>query len=181
MRTILHKSIATAVVFAIIENMLHPALAVSEFATYANVLAGAGIISMKPTESEYRLHDRISRAEMVKIAMRLAGSGSVDCLGNMYSDVTPLLGDLCGYIESAADRGIVSKAYSYFRFADPVTRAELVKMLLMAADIPPSAVSAGFLDVSPIVGDLSLFINAGVADGCIQKGDFFRPNAPASR
>lgn len=118
---------------------------------------------------------------MAKIAVKLAGTSAAECTGNMYSDVTPALGDLCGYIETAANSGIVSRLYAWFRFSDTVTRAELVKMLLAADKIEPSPVSAGFSDVSSSLGDLNGYINAGVAEGCIRAGALFRPSAPSTR
>lgn len=109
------------------------------------------------------------------------GTGATECKGDIYSDVTDSLGDLCGYIETAAHAGIISRLYSRFRFSDTVSRAELVKMLLAANKITPSSVSAGFSDVPPSLGDLSGYINAGVAEGCIKANVLFRPNAPSTR
>ncbi len=48
-------------------------LAASEFSPYAESLAMSGIISVQPTEAGYRLSDTITRAEITKIAMGLAG------------------------------------------------------------------------------------------------------------
>lgn len=56
----------------------------------------------------------------------------------VFSDVTSTLGDLCGYIEAAAQANLVNKTLTRFRPTDFVTRAEALKILLSAKDIPPS-------------------------------------------
>lgn len=155
--------------------------AVSEFLSYAQDLAKAGIIVEKGEEVEYRLGDSVTRAEMVKIAVGLMGEKSSNCKGTFYTDVDTHLGNLCGYIETASQVGIVSKSNITFRPTDPVTRAEMIKMLLIANKIPSSDISAGFRDVPDSLGDLSGYINAGVEQGCIASGMLFRPNEAASR
>jgi S-layer homology domain len=157
------------------------AFAASEFAMYAEELATAGVINTQASEAGYRLGDNITRAEMAKIAVKLADGAAAECAGNVFSDVTASLGDLCGYIEAAADAGIVSTANAKFRPADLVTRAEMVKMLLAAKGVAPTDVSAGFSDVTASLGDLAGYINAGVEEGLLKSGTSFRPNATATR
>ena len=99
----------------------------------------------------------------------------------MYSDVSSEVGNLCSYIETAADAEIVSKSYPRFRVSDTVTRAELIKMLLVANTTNLSSVPAGFSDTPSSLGDLVGYINAGVGMGCIRASTFFRPNASATR
>lgn len=182
MSNIFRKIIIVATIGAIVHNSLFPPVgAVSEFGSYAAMLARAGVINTEVFEAGYRLGDLIARAEVAKIAVGLTGTGAVQCTGAIYSDVTSELGDLCGYIETAAGIGIISRGHSLFRFSDLVTRAELVKMLLVANGIPPSSVPAGFSDLSAALGDLSGYVNAGVAGGCIRPGTTFRPDASATR
>lgn len=157
------------------------AFAASEFAMYAEELSTAGIINTQNSEIGYRLGDNITRAEMAKIAVKLAESDAVECTGEVYSDVTSSLGDLCGFIESAADAGIVSTINAKFRPTDLVTRAEMVKMLLAARGVVPTDVSAGFADVDSSFGDLEGYINAAVEVTLIKSGTSFRPNQNASR
>ncbi len=157
------------------------AFAASEFAMYAEELATAGVINTQASDAGYRLGDNITRAEMAKIAVKLADGAAAECAGNVFSDVTASLGDLCGYIEAAADAGIVSTANAKFRPADLVTRAEMVKMLLAAKGVAPTDVSAGFSDVTASLGDLAGYINAGVEEGLLKSGTSFRPNATATR
>ena len=134
--TILASSLATSLVSA-----------ASEFLPYAEALADNGIINTQSTEAGYRLSDSITRAEMAKIAVNLAGVEPTGCLGTMYSDVTTS-NTLCAYVEAAADAGIVSSAFANFRPSALVTRAEMVKMLLGAVGELPNSMSAGYLDVN---------------------------------
>ncbi|MFZ4461649.1 MAG: S-layer homology domain-containing protein [Patescibacteria group bacterium] len=171
---------ALTVVVASVSSTLSVSAA-SEFATYAEALAQAGVLNTQATEAGYRLGDNVTRAELAKIAVKLSGGETATCAGNVFSDVTSKLGDLCGYVEAAADAGIVSKANSKFRPADLVTRAEMVKMLLAATGVAPTNVSAGFSDVTASLGDLAGYINAGVEEGCVKAGSMFRPNATSTR
>ncbi len=184
MSTLLKKVTSTVSVLSIAVAAVSSTLTVSaasEFAASAELVAQAGIINTQATEAGYRLGDNITRAEMAKIAVKLSGSEAGSCAGNVYSDVTSKLGDLCGFIEAAADAGIVSKANAKFRPSDLVTRAEMVKMLLAASGVAPTDVSAGFSDVSASLGDLAGYINAGVEEGCVKAGATFRPNATSTR
>ncbi|MFZ4461466.1 MAG: hypothetical protein ACOYN2_02785 [Patescibacteria group bacterium] len=63
--------------------------------TYFESLAASGVISMQSTESGYRLNDQITRAEIVKIAIKLSNKSTVPCTGKIYSDVSDSIGDLC--------------------------------------------------------------------------------------
>ena len=157
------------------------ALAMSEFAMYAGELADAGVIMTQSSEAGYRLGDNITRAELAKIAVNLSGETATTCTGDVFKDVKSSMGDLCGYVEAAAESGIVSKANSNFRPSDLVTRAEMVKMLLASQGVAPTDVSAGFADVSASMGDLAGYINAAVEEGLIKSGTSFRPNATATR
>jgi hypothetical protein len=156
--------------------------AASEFASYADALASAGIINSQTTEAGYRLGDNITRAEMAKIAVKLNGAEVATSTDKVFSDVTTAkLGDLASYIETAANAGIVSKANAKFRPMDLVTRAEMVKMLMAAKGVATTTTSAGFSDVGASLGDLAGYINAAAAEGYISTGTSFRPNATASR
>lgn len=167
--TILASTLATSV-----------AGAVSEFLPYAETLATNGVINVQPNEAGYRLADSITRGEMAKIAVNLAGVIPTGCLGTMYSDVTTS-NTLCAYVEAAADAGIVSSAFANFRPSALVTRAEMTKMLLAAVGQSPSATSAGYMDVPESLGDLAGYINAAYELGCARAATYYRPNANSSR
>lgn len=123
----------------------------------------------------------MTRAETAKIAVKLSGSGTTGCKGNIYSDVTSSLGDLCEYIEAAADAKIVSREQDQFRASELVTRAEIVKILLGAVHVAPSSKPSGFSDVPESLSDLAGYINAAVETGCVKPQPLFSPNAPAVR
>lgn len=185
MASLFKKVTSTVSAFAVVATAVGSTLtasAASEFAAYADALAGAGIINTQTTEAGYRLGDNITRAEMAKIAVKINGAEVATATDKMYSDVTTAkLGDLAGYIETAANAGIVSKANAKFRPLDLVTRAEMVKMLLAAKGVATTETSAGFSDVTSSLGDLAGYINAAAAEGYISTGTSFRPNATATR
>lgn len=172
---------ALVIAAAAMSSSLTAFAATNEFATYAEDLAAAGVINTQSSEAGYRLGDNITRGEMAKIAVSLADESAVECMGDVFTDVTASNGDLCGYIEAAAALEIVSSANAKFRPLDLVTRAEMVKMLLSARGVAPTDVSAGFEDVPASMGDLYGYVNAAVAEGLIKSGTSFRPNATATR
>lgn len=70
---------------------------------------------------------------MAKLAVKMAKLDAGACRGTVFADVSDELGDLCSYAETAAGNGVVSRAGAQFRPTDPVTRGEMVKMLVSAA------------------------------------------------
>jgi hypothetical protein len=154
--------------------------AASEFLSYAEVLADNDVISAQSTEAGYRLNDTVTRAELAKITANLGGYTPTACAGDVYSDVNSQLGNLCGYIEALAEAGVISTANANFRPSAPVTRAEMVKMLLGAVGETGSDVDAGYMDVANL-GDLATYINRANELGCAKSASYFRPNATSSR
>jgi hypothetical protein len=156
------------------------ASAASEFLPYAEVLADNAVISTQASESGYRLTSSITRGELAKIAVNLAGLTPTDCDMGTFSDVTTS-NSLCGYVEAAADADIVSSSFAKFRPSDLVTRAEMTKMLLSAVGESGSSASAGYSDTSANMGDLYAFINRANELGCARTATYFRPMANSSR
>lgn len=119
---------------------------------------------------------------MAKVAANIAGLpvAAGECTGMVFDDVNDTYGDLCNAIESMAAAGYVSTANANFRPNDNVTRAEMVKMLLGATCIDPTAVPAGFTDINGL-GDLSGYINAAGAYGVITVRSLFRPSDNSTR
>ena len=123
-----------------------------EFYDYAEGLSSKWIIKDRNSENEYRLQENITRAQMAKIALNIKWSPVTSCNWDIFSDVnantTPVLWDLCWYIEWAANAWIIWKnedrAFSSrkFRPNNLITRAEMIKMLLISAWIQPTSVSA---------------------------------------
>jgi len=177
------KVTSTVSVVAIVASAMSSTLvanAASQFAPYADALATAGIISKQSTEAGYNLGNNVTRAEMAKVAVNIKKAEVKECTGKVFSDVTATLGDLCGYVEAAAEAGLVNKTAAKFRPMDLVTRAEMLKMLLSAQGIAPVTEDMGFTDLG---SDASLngYINAAAKAGIINKGTSFNPNNNASR
>lgn len=177
------KVTSTVSVVAIVASAMSSTLvanAASQFAPYADALATAGIISKQTTEAGYNLGNNVTRAEMAKVAVNIKKAEVKECTGTVFSDVTATLGDLCGYVEAAAEAGLVNKTAAKFRPMDLVTRAEMLKMLLGAQGIAPIDEDMGFTDLG---SDASLngYINAAAKAGIINKGTSFNPNNNASR
>lgn len=183
MSILLKKVTSTVSVVAIIASAMGSTLvasAANTFTPYADALATAGIIAKQSTEAGYNLGNNVTRAEMAKVAVNIKKAAVKPCAGKVFTDVTANLGDLCGYVEAAAEAGLVTKTYTKFRPLDLVTRAEMLKMLLSAKGIAPSTEDQGFIDLGT---DASLngFINAAAKAGIINKGIAFNPNNNASR
>lgn len=180
----LFKKVTSAVsVVAIVATAMSSTLvanAASTFTPYADALATAGIIAKQSTEAGYNLGNNVTRAEMAKVAVNIKGATTAECTGKVFSDVTSALGDLCGYVEAAAEANLVNKIASKFRPMDLVTRAEMLKMLLSAKGIAAITEDQGFQDLGT---DASLngFINAAAKAGIINKGLLFNPNNTATR
>jgi hypothetical protein len=178
------KTTAAVSALAIIASSMSSVLVASadnSLLPYADALANAGIITTQSDSSAYRLDDSITRAEMAKIAVNIKKVTVTPATGKVFSDVsTGSLGDLANYIEAAASAGIVSTSNAKFRPLDLVTRAEMVKMLLVATGVPPSTTSAGFTDIASI-GDLAGYVNAAAAAGIINKATNFNPSNTATR
>jgi hypothetical protein len=183
MSILLKKVTSTVSVVALVASAMSASLvanAASSFAPYADALATAGIIAKQTTEAGYNLGNNVTRAEMAKIAVNLKKATVAECTGKVFSDVTVKLGDLCGYVEAAANAGLVNKTAAKFRPMDLVTRAEALKMLLSAKGIAPSTENAGFKDLGTDT-TLNGYINAAAKAGIINKGTSFNPNGTASR
>ncbi|HRI35714.1 MAG TPA: S-layer homology domain-containing protein [bacterium] len=184
----LRKTVSAVSALAIVVSTMAPALSVnaaSEFVPYADALANAGVVNKVASTDEYRLGDSLTRAEMAKVAINLkrlkdTSLALENCTGTVFGDVDASLGDLCQYIETAASIGMVSMANANYRPKDNVTRAEMVKMLLVSQGVAPTDVDAGFSDVAGL-GDLTGYINAAAAAGIVSKNASFRPNANANR
>ncbi len=154
--------------------------AASEFLDYAEMLADNNYIRTQSTESGYRLGSNVTRAEMAKVVANIGAIDAVECSGDVFGDVGPGLGDLCGYIEALAEAGIVSDVPTLYRPVANVTRAEMVKMILGALGEEGSDVDAGYMDTEGL-GDLAMYINRAYELDCVGGADYFRPNATSTR
>ena len=108
-----------------------PIFADDTFLPDAQRLSASGIIQTQTNTDNYRLGDSITRAEMAKMLIRVSNPSmpAPTCSGGLYIDVSKSLGDLCGYIEKARALGIVAPN-PYYRPSDPLSRAEMTKMIV---------------------------------------------------
>jgi len=183
MSNLFKKVTSTVSVVAVVASAMGSTLiasAANTFTPYADALATAGIISKQANEAGYNLGNNVTRAEMAKVAVNIKKADVKECTGKVFSDVTATLGDLCGYVEAAANAGLVNKTAAKFRPLDLVTRAEALKMLLSAKGIAPITEDQGFKDLG---SDESLngYINAAAKAGIVNKGTAFNPNNTATR
>lgn len=183
MSNLFKKVTSTVSVVAVIASAMGSTLvasAANTFTPYADALATAGIISKQANEAGYNLGNNVTRAEMAKVAVNIKKADVKECTGKVFSDVTATLGDLCGFVEAAAEAGLVNKTAAKFRPLDLVTRAEALKMLLSAKGIAPITEDQGFKDLG---SDESLngYINAAAKAGIVNKGTAFNPNNTATR
>ncbi len=173
----------------------------------ASYLADAGLIVQQSSEAEYRLNNRITRAEAIGTALKLKWISlpeNYQCR-KYFSDVTK--NDwICRAIELAADNGIISRANIKARPQDSITRAESLAIMIQASLYPiqkPRRVEQtdwsiwslyedvkhlGFTQWQADLLDSGIdckIFNWGIA--CEDGADFntavanFRPNIPAAR
>jgi hypothetical protein len=108
----------------------------------ANYLADNGIIKDNHGDvAQYRLDDRISRQEVVGIAMKLGGyelPENYACIGyfsDTYFDKNHSDAWVCRSVEIASNNGIVSRANKTFRPKDFITRAEALAILMKSKNL----------------------------------------------
>lgn len=154
----------------------------SDSYTYAKKLTKAGIIKTVLYDTDYRLRDNITRAELAKLVSNIAWLDWSKCDWNIFSDVNSNLWDLCWYIEAVANAWYVNKSNSNFRPKDLITKAEAMKMILNAWWIKSDNNSAGFYDVDWSIGDLYWYINAWKNKWyLLDEGNYFYPKSNATR
>lgn len=102
----------------------------------ANFLAEKGIITKQNNGDAYRLRDRITRAELVGIALKLQWVSlpeNYQCR-KYFSDVTA--NDwICRAVEIAADRWMISRENKYFRPQSHISRSESLAIILRASGL----------------------------------------------
>lgn len=152
----------------------------SEFLQYARNLSASWVISKQSNENNYRLSSFISRAEVIKIAVRLSWKDPKNCTTYVYTDVNTVLWDLCWYIEQATKVGMI-KWWGKFRPYDFMTRAELAKVLVKAVGKTSTSNLNPYDDVGTSLWDLTWYISTLKESWCISRGSRFYPNAPATR
>lgn len=104
----------------------------------ANKLASLWVIvDWSSNPANYRLGDSITRWEMAKVTMNLAGWDVQDTCANKYKDLSSAQW-ACKYAEAWLARGFFA-ANEYFRPNDSITKAESLKMIMQARGIDKSS------------------------------------------
>lgn len=109
----------------------------SSDASNATFLAEQGIIMSQSSTKWYRLDDTITRAEAIGIALKIKWitlPNNYTCK-NYFIDApyNPSNNWICRAVELAKDNGIVSWENIKARPADPITRSEVLAMIMHAA------------------------------------------------
>lgn len=108
----------------------------------ANYLAENGIIRDRSSDvSQYRLDDKISRQEVIAIAMKLSGQSApadYSCRGYFsdakFSKKHPDAW-VCAQVELAADARVISRENKQFRPKANITKAEALAMVMRGAGV----------------------------------------------
>lgn len=107
---------------------------------FANFLVSQDmIVGHKDELQKYRLENTITRAELIWIALKVAGidlPNTYSCK-KYYRDVSASYPNdwACRVIETAADNNIVTRGNTYFRPNDNITKAEALSILMKAKNI----------------------------------------------
>lgn len=109
---------------------------------HANYLAANNIIrDRSDAVAQYRLDDKISRQEVIAIAMKLSGEttpADYNCRG-YFSDAKFAKKHpdawVCTQVELAADKGVVSRENKKFRPKANITKAEALAMIMRGAGV----------------------------------------------
>ncbi len=151
--------------------------------SYVEKLAVRGIVN---NAQEFRPENPLTRAEFLKILGNSAGwdlaSASSEKIA--FSDV-PQSAWYAQYVRYATANGIVMKS-ERFRPNDPITRAEVAKIMVSSLVLSPKfPATSSFADVSS-GHSLAKYVEAsksyGFFEGQLSNGKrFFRPDAPITR
>lgn len=102
-------------------------------------LAEKGIITLQSSEKGYRLDDRITRAEVIGIALKIKGTTlPEDYKCRKYFSDTVKQDWVCRAIELASDNELISRSNNKARPQDSITRAEAFSILYKASGMMPT-------------------------------------------
>ncbi|MBW7954606.1 Ig-like domain-containing protein, partial [Candidatus Gracilibacteria bacterium] len=132
-----NKVILSSIVFVLLGLMILPNLKADldpNDIENAFILSKNNIINSQKDPKSYNLLSNISRREMLKVVLNLAGiKPNDDCINNTFKDISP--NDwACKYTTKALEIGYISNN-SLFRPNDLITQAEALKMIFKAKNI----------------------------------------------
>lgn len=114
----------------------------------AAILSANNIIIRHATGNGYNLGATLTRMEAAAVLATSLGFTGSTCSGTYFNDVGSEYGSMCGYIEDLARTGIISLISPSFRPTSNITRAEVIKMVLMGYGYVPSNTVTSFIDIS---------------------------------
>ena len=155
---------------------------------YVVDLLNEGVID---SADKYRPDDKMNRAELVKVVIIASGEAGKEVLPEYPTfDDAPVGVWFFPYVERAATLGIVS-GYSdpdgnltgRFGSADPVTRAQAVKILIegfkLTTSTPGTRTFSDVLNTDWFYNYINTATALGLAEG--YEGDIFKPNQSVTR
>lgn len=148
----------------------------TEFNNYAKKLSEKDIILQN---SDYRILDNITRAELAKLAINSVGQTPNFCSGEVFGDVNNSLGDLCGYIEKAFEMQKISKRNGFFEPNKNISRGEAAKIFFSDKNVDID--NHKYSDESEIDATFVDSIKKWITLGCISRLEKFRPNDSVTR
>lgn len=149
---------AAAVAFSVVSPVIGVS-ANTAAADAAAALAAANIISAQTSEAGYKLKEKISRREMLKVMMNLSSVEVTDTCEGKFSDL-PASDWGCKYAEAALKAGFIA-ANPKFRPADAVTAAEALKMVMQAKGIAKAEGVTNWADA---------YLQAAIEAGIVAEG-----------
>lgn len=159
----------------------------SWFYPYVVQLQNQGIVD---SADKFRPADPLQRAELVKMVILAIKENGKEALPQYPAfDDVPLNTWFAPFVERAATLGIVNGYMNdkgdltgFFGPADPVTRAQAMKILVEAFDLKATTTGITFGDVKASDWFYS-YVSIGSALGIIQgyEGNIFKPNEPVTR
>lgn len=173
---------------AVIKNIPGPKVALEKLAFkdindnwakgYIQKLAQRGIVN---NAEKFNPEGRLTRAEFLKIVIKTTGWDLTGATLPGYEDVSSSH-TLAKYIALGAKKGLVNKDAKKFRPDDTITRAEAMKILLVALGADVASITPASFDDVAKTSDLAKFIEKAKALGIVSgQGNKFRPNDSISR
>lgn len=105
----------------------------------ATSLAQKGIITIQSSERDYRLDEKITRAEVIGIALKIKWTTlPEDYKCRKYFSDTVKQDWVCRAIELASDNELISRGNTKARPQDSITRAEAFSILFKASTLTPT-------------------------------------------
>ena len=174
--------VCIALVCIFFAQKINSIYAIDSFLPDAERLSASGIIAPQQSADGYRLGASVTRAEVAKMLVGATESGATPpaCQGGLYKDVSSSLGDLCGYIERARTRGIVAPNPQY-RPMDPITRAEMAKMVVGAWGMPVDPCDPKAFGDVPDKAPLCGYVTTALHHGIVTHNNNFRPDDAITR